>query len=300
MSATPPSLQSMTGYGLGKASNSRFRVHVELKAVNSKFNEFYLKLPNYYFAQELDIKNLLAQRLYRGKVSMHLTVESLTVGTGVAQVGVNQEVLLAYYQQLDALRQSLQLIEPVSINALLSLPQVVRETEVTIDSEEWELVYAAINQATDALIATRRAEGKRLTDDLKRGLARIRELLEAITPFEQARLVTLKQKIRSGIAELAEVMSIQEDRFQQELFYYLEKYDIHEERVRLLAHLDQFDEELLQSTDQHGRKLIFLTQEMNREANTLGVKAYDAQIQFLVVCMKEEIEKLKEQLMNVL
>jgi uncharacterized protein (TIGR00255 family) len=290
-------IQSMTGYGSATVTSSRFHVSAEIKSLNSKYIEIYLKLPSYYFYQEIILKNMLTQKLIRGKVSVQLTIENLN--PTVERIKINTDLLKAYYRQINQLSEALQLKESLSLSTLLSLPHVIQETNQQVDEEEWQLVQEAITQAANALTENRLKEGKALLTDLTERANTIKQLLLEIEPFEADRINQIKARMKSSLAELTELFSLSEDRFQQEVVYYLEKYDFNEEKVRLRAHLRSLFELLENSTENQGRKLQFLVQEMHREVNTLGVKAYDANIQLRVVAMKEEIEKLKEQLMNI-
>lgn len=290
-------IQSMTGFGTATVTSSRFHVSAEIKSLNSKYIEIYLKLPSYYFYQEIILKNMLTQKLIRGKVSVLLTIENLN--PTVEGIKINTDLLKAYYHQINQLTEALQLQEPLSLSTLLSLPHVIQETNQQVDEEEWQMVQQALTQAATALIESRMKEGNALLADLTERANTIEQLLLEIEPFEADRINQIKARMKSSLAELTELFSLSEDRFQQEVVYYLEKYDFNEEKVRLRAHLRSLFELLENSTENQGRKLHFLVQEMHREVNTLGVKAYDANIQLRVVAMKEEIEKLKEQLMNI-
>ena len=290
-------IQSMTGYGSAIVSNSRYHINAEIKSLNSKYIEIYTRLPAHYFQQEMILKNMLTQKLVRGKISVYITIENMNPGTDA--VKINSELLKAYYEQLNEISKELSIKEPLPFATLLSLPNVIQEVNAQVDEEEWQLVLKAVTEAAQNLIENRLKEGAALLKDLELRGKTIEQLLLEIEPYETDRIGQIKQRLKAGLQELSEVFSFSEDRFQQEVVYYLEKYDINEEKVRLRAHLDSLFDTLKHSSENQGRKLYFLVQEMHREVNTLGVKAYDANIQLRVVSMKEEIEKLKEQLLNI-
>ncbi|MFO0399696.1 MAG: YicC/YloC family endoribonuclease [Sphingobacteriia bacterium] len=293
-------IQSMTGYGIGKASDADLQITAELKSLNSRNAEIYIRLPPAYFHQEIRLKNLLAARLERGKISMVLTVERQGATQGESPVQVNTPLLKAYYTALSQLQLELGDPRPLSLESLLGLPGVVAEQRAEqVGEDEWKLVQAAVDMALDNLLAERNKEGAALQQDLQARIRQVRRLAAQVPQYAQGRVEAIRSRITAAFGELGEGLSMSEERLQQELIYYLEKYDINEEQVRLAAHLDNFDQTLDEEKGQ-GRKLLFIVQERWREVNTLGVKSYDLQIQNLVVQMKDELEKLKEQLMNIL
>ncbi len=291
-------LLSMTGYGAGSARNSRYAVQVEIKTLNSRFTEFSLRLPDHYFQQEMLLKNKLGAALERGKISLVLSIEYLDIKDKSRGATVNAEVLMAYFQQFEAIRQQLALTEPVTLTSLITLPGVVSSGYLTVDPEEWALVEQAVDQALAALQKNRLQEGAAHANDLLQRIALIEQLVEQISSFEGRRQENLQNRLQHAISELRSSIPFDENRLQQEILYYLEKLDIHEEKVRIQCHLKQFAETIAVAESQ-GRKLQFITQELWREVNTLGVKANHAEIQSLVVRIKEELDKIKEQLANL-
>lgn len=290
-------IQSMTGYGCGIASNERFRITVEIKSINSKFIEIFIKQPSHYFQQEVIIRNHLTTKLLRGKVTVFIQVEKLT--SSLDGVNINKNNLKIYADELRLLCKELNLPDALSINTLLTLPNVIQETAVRSEEDEIEVLMTALQSATEEIIINRRNEGSILHQDMIERCDTIEQYLNEIEPLESERIQTIKQRMKTGMQELSDTFSMSEDRFQQEILFYIEKYDINEEKIRLRAHLKSLRETLNIDLENQGRKLYFIVQEMHREANTLGVKSYDAKIQNLVVGIKEEIEKLKEQLMNI-
>lgn len=291
-------LESMTGYGHGKAINERFQVRAEIKSINSKGLETVVRLPAYYFQQEVLVKQMVAEVLERGKLSLALTVDVLDPAIAMQRVRVNWDMLKGYGLQLDNAAKSLGRTEVTPLASLLGLPGVVAEGGAEVSEEEWQLAESALRQALQQLKADRQREGNTLQiditehlDNVVAGAARVREL-------EKGRIDVVRQRLRNALDQLRSEFSVNEERFEQELIYYLDKFDINEEMVRLDSHLNHF-RKTLEANSSQGRKLGFIIQELWREVNTLGVKAQDTQIQTIVVNMKDELEKIKEQLMNV-
>jgi uncharacterized protein (TIGR00255 family) len=296
-------IESMTGYGYGQASNDNFLVTAELKAVNHRYTEVSFKLPAHYVQQEILLKNRLQQRLRRGKLFLAVTVEHLHPDAEVGRSPLDIELIKHYYRELKQASEMLRMNqsgEPreIALSELLGLPNVVREDAAEVSDEEWQLVQQAVEDAMAQLEANRRSEGERLLPDLQGFADTLAQKLEEIEPYEQERLEHLKQRMENGLQELGRNVSVDQERYQQELLYYLEKYDISEEKARLRSHLSQF-RDTLAAPESNGRKLLFLTQELWREVNTLSNKAYHVEIQSRAVAMKESIEKMKEQLNNI-
>jgi uncharacterized protein (TIGR00255 family) len=291
-------IYSMTGYGRAAAANDTVRVEVEIKTLNSRYTEVFARLPAHYFEQELHLRHLLTQRLVRGKITLQLTVESISDGLP-APAGLDLSRVEQLYRRLDALRQQLGLAEPLRLEGVLALPDLASVVSTEVDPAEWALVQAAVEEAAEAVIESRRREGQLLAQELAEQVTRLLELLSRIEAWEADRKEQFRQRLRQAAADLADAISVSEERYHQELIYYLEKYDIREEKVRIGVHAQAFLETLHAPEAAHGRRLGFLAQELHREINTLGVKAYDPRIQEVVLRLKEIVEQLKEQLMNV-
>jgi uncharacterized protein (TIGR00255 family) len=290
---------SMTGYGVGRAQNAQWQITAELKSLNSRTAEVYLRLPHHYFQQEILLKNHLASKLERGKISLSLTVETQQAELSLSKVKIDFDLVKAYYTELNKLRAELPGVEAVPLATILGLPGVVAEQHSGISDEEWALVMQAVDKAVQSLIAERQKEGAALCTDMEQRVLKIAEQAKRVPALADVRVDNIRQRLTQSFVELQDHLNMSEERLQQELIYYLEKYDITEEQVRLAAHLDNF-RQTLQEPHGQGRKLLFIVQEMWREVNTLGVKSYDIQIQSMVVQMKDELEKMKEQLMNIL
>lgn len=294
-------LLSMTGYGQGRAANSQYEALVELKSVNSKYIEVSLKLPSGYFAQELELRNRLQQKLVRGKVNATLTVTALSGDNGQETgLPLDLDLMNKYYRALESVRLATN-AAPVALHALLHLPGVVQESERSIEPAEWDVVLQALDRAADALTASRAVEGKVLETELADRCNALERQQAEIIPLEADRAVIMRQRLTQAIAEWQATSGQQanQDRLEQELIYYLEKNDVTEERVRLTAHIALFRDTMADKESQ-GRKLGFISQELGREINTLGAKAYHSGIQRIIVQMKDELEKIKEQTANIL
>ena len=289
----------MTGYGHGSAQNADYKANVELKSINSRSLEVHTRLPPGYFKQEAEIKNLLAAKLFRGKVTLIVTVEILNPAVKKAKIRIDEEAIFSYHAELQRIAERLGVDGRLPLAELLRLPGVVEDAASELAPQEWAAVSAALEQAVEKIVFDRKREGKVLEDDFKLRLAVVAGEIEKIQALDPQRIAALKNRLAQALKDLGGDVAIHEDRYNQEVLYYLEKYDVHEEKVRLAAHIEHFAQ-VLENEEQQGKKLSFIVQEMWREANTLGVKAYDAQIQQSVVVIKDELEKLKEQLMNVL
>jgi uncharacterized protein (TIGR00255 family) len=294
-------LHSMTGFGAGRAQNEYLTVEVELKTLNSKHLELNFKGPAHYQNQELALRNLVAEHITRGKVSLVLNInphQPTGPEHGRGMPLVNTLKLKEYYWQLKAVQQELGIDASIDLTSLLNLPGIFDTPTPEIQEDEWALVQEALQQALARLTESRIQEGAALLKDIEARLEQLTVYLAAIKQHEAGRTHTIRTRLTQHIVELGENPAFNPERFEQEMLYYLEKFDINEEKVRIAAHIQHF-RSILKQKESQGRKLQFLVQELWRETNTLGVKAYDVRIQTIVVEMKEELEKIKEQLMNV-
>lgn len=292
-------IKSMTGYGRGEAVADQRKIIVEIRSLNSKQLDLSVKMPSRYRQSEYEIRNTVAKRMQRGKVDVFICYES---SSAMSTMAINRELFGAYYEQLHRLatENKMEWGTPVDASALASilrLPDVVQnETEQTPEAE-----LAALHNAVDAALnhidTFRRQEGLILITDLSKRIDRIEALKNAVTPYEKARTETIKTRIREQIEALN--IPVDQNRLEQEMIYYIEKLDITEEKVRLQNHCSYF-REVAHSEEGAGRKLGFITQELGREINTMGSKSNDANMQKMVVEMKDELEKIKEQLLNIL
>lgn len=290
-------IKSMTGFGKSACQINDKTVFVELRTLNSKTLDINLKLPGIYKPYEHDLRNIIGRELLRGKIEVNIGFEN---GHGQATVSLNKPLIEKYYLELAAVAKDLGVYEsPGLFPALLRLPDVLSLQSQTADDNEWEEVLAAVREALTQTTAFRVTEGAHMHHDIQDHITTIRNLLKNIEPLEEMRRESVKNRLLKGFTELKETWQPDLNRFEQEMIYYLEKLDISEEKVRLEKHLSYFEETIDEELPS-GKKLGFIAQEIGREINTIGSKANDAAIQKIVVQMKDELEKVKEQLMNVL
>jgi uncharacterized protein (TIGR00255 family) len=290
-------LQSMTGYGKASCELEDKTITIEIKSLNSKQFDLYFRLPNGYRDKEMEMRNELMNRIKRGKVEVNLSLE---FREGKQATRINANIVKKYYQQLKSITEELGLPpdEPL-LQAILRMPESLNNDKEVIDSAESVKLMQILHQALDELEKFRDNEGSSLARDIADRIRLIESFLDQIEPFEKERSQFMRNKLESSLLEFIPKESLDKNRYEQELIYYLEKLDISEEKTRLRHHCNYFLE-VMKEADQVGRKLGFVAQEIGREINTIGSKANHSGIQKLVVLMKDELEKIKEQLMNVL
>ncbi|AUP79672.1 YicC/YloC family endoribonuclease [Flavivirga eckloniae] len=284
-------IYSMTGYGKSVLQLPTKKITIELKSLNSKNLDLNARMPSIYREKELSIRKLLAAKLVRGKVDFSIYVEATAEDTSTQ---INTPVVKQYIEQLK------NVVDGDAIELLkmaVRFPDALNTVREEIDEDEWNTIEAQINTAVSDLIEHRLDEGKVLEQDFNKRVATIDNILEQVIAIDPERIEAVRERLLKGVEELKE--KYDENRFEQELVYYIEKFDITEEKVRLKNHLDYFIESI-NSKDSNGKKLGFISQEMGREINTIGSKSNYAPMQQLVVQMKDELEKIKEQLLNVL
>ncbi|PID95136.1 MAG: YicC family protein [Bacteroidetes bacterium] len=290
-------IKSMTGYGKKVVVMPGKRVTIELRSLNSKQFDFNPRIHPLYREKEQAIRQMVSGRLLRGKVDLFIFLE--LTGSSSNQV-LNKELALGYYRQLKELEAMMETpVTPDYLPLLVRMPDVLSTTVQELGDAEWALLQEGIDGALEAMDAFRTGEGLILEKDLRMRLANIQQLLHEIEPFEQVRVEKVRQNLEREMKRWIEIGRVDQNRFEQELVYYLEKLDITEEKVRLQRHCDYFLE-TLDAAEAQGKKLGFIAQEMGREINTIGSKANEANIQKIVVQMKDELEKVKEQLANIL
>ncbi len=282
---------SMTGFGRAEGVYDGKKITVDVKSLNSKNLDLNLKVPFRYKEKEFEIRKVLNERLHRGKVDFYLNVELLE---GKTDASLNKEIISAYMSQLAEIEPSAEHVELLKI--AVRLPDAVSTGTNELDEEEWHYITTLIDSAVDAMIDFRITEGKSLERELASNIHNIEEKLERVLPYEETRVDTLRERIQNNLKEFED---IDENRFYQELAYYVEKLDISEEKVRLAQHCRYFLE-VMNAEENNGKKLGFISQEIGREINTLGSKANHPEIQKIVVTMKDDLEKIKEQTLNVL
>ena len=288
----------MTGYGKAVVAYKEKKINVEVKSLNSKSLDLSARIAPLYREKEMEIRRLLAQKLERGKVDFSLWVEKEST---VDATPINAALVENYYKQIKAISASTGIPEPEDwFTTLLRLPDVTAKTEVEVlDDEEWEVAQQAINEAIEKLIEFRKQEGAALQKKFTEKIDNIANLLKSIEPFEKSRVPKIREKIIDGLKQIPEV-DYDKNRLEQELIYYIEKLDINVEKQRLTNHLKYFHETMKESGHGVGKKLGFIAQEMGREINTTGSKSNQAEMQNIVVKMKDELEQIKEQVLNAL
>lgn len=288
----------MTGYGSAQTNIGDYEINVEVKSLNSKFADVSIRLPSKLSVFELEIKKLITEKLQRGKITFVID----PVYKGVASANIyDEEVLQQHYQQLVSVANSLGAETSDVFKLALQSPGVMVTDKEDWPEDSWNAVSECILSALDACDRFRQQEGAELEDKIDGYLQGIESALVEVDKYEGARLEKVEERLKANLSELESKLSIDVDknRFEQELIYYIEKYDISEEKVRLSQHLQYF-REAMASEEPNGKKLGFISQEIGREINTLGSKANNADLQKLVVQMKEELEKIKEQMLNIL
>lgn len=289
-------MKSMTGFGKAIAEVAGKKVNVEIRSLNSKQLDLNFRIPYIYKEKELELRSEVSKQLERGKVDVSIYLEALQDAVPVA---INKTLAKVYYKELQGL--SVELNEAQNLLPLvLKMPDVMKAEKeiVELDEAEWNGVKKAVDQAIDAFQKFRSDEGNTLEKEFKSRIAIIGSLLQEVVSLDGLRITNIKERIKTNLAEAIDKEKIDQNRFEQELIYYIEKLDITEEKLRLKTHLDYFIVTMEEAAA--GRKLGFITQEIGREINTIGSKANDSGIQKLVVQMKDELEKVKEQLLNVL
>ena len=288
-------IQSMTGFGKAIVSNNTASISVEVRSLNSKLADINMRLPKLFNSKELDIRNILQKSLERGKIG--LTIDYTPKIETNIKSSIDQQLLLQYYKMLQNAANMVGEKEDNLFKIALSMPEVLKNNNLEEENEEdWQLLQAGLQQAIQQMIDFRIDEGNSLKVALISYINAIHQYLEVIKTLLPTRKEAVIIKIRDQINQLK--VEINEDRFEQELIYYLEKLDISEEIVRLSTHLNYFTEEL--NANGSGKKLGFISQEIGREINTIGSKANYAEMQKAVILMKEELEKIKEQVLNVI
>lgn len=294
---------SMTGYGKSESQLNNTKLIVEIRSLNSKSLDLSLRTAPAFRTRELDIRNRIAQRLERGKIDAYIYTEK-TDNTLSAAATINHDLFVAYYQQLHALQTELNITDDNLTAAILRMPNVVASNE-NEDIEEplcEEALMPTLDLAIDRFIAFRQQEGAALEHMFEQKLTGIEQLLSEVAPYEKGRIEHIREHLMQNLNKLSEetLQHIDQNRLEAEMIYYLEKLDITEEKVRLTNHIRYFRETMAQEGNGVGKKLGFVAQEMGREINTLGSKSNQSEMQIIVVKMKDLLEQIKEQVLNVL
>ena len=289
-------IQSMTGFGKATGDTQGKNLTVELRSLNSKQLDLSLRIPGIYKEKELDMRSMVSKALGRGKVELSIFVEHVE---GNSSMTLNQNLALNYHQQLTQLAGALNESPDNYLELLLRMPDVLKSERQQLEEAEWQVVQGLVQQAIKHLQEFRQTEGAALDSVFRQHIQAILQLLGEVDPYEAARIETIRERIEKHLEENVGEQHLDRNRFEQELIFYLEKLEVTEEKVRLRTHCNYFIEMLDQPQSQ-GKKLGFIAQEIGREINTLGSKANQADLQKLVIQMKDELEKIKEQILNVL
>jgi len=288
-------IQSMTGYGKAELNLDNANFTIEVKSLNSKQIDANVKMSSVYRDKEIGLRKLLSEKLKRGKIELSIWKER---SESTSNYTLNADIAKDYFSQIKELNNSLDLNINDIMSSILKMPDVLGKGNEKVDENEWEKIEKGINSAIENLLQFRLDEGRKLEEDIISRINKLSTLLIEIDPFAKKRIEKVKKSLSEKLEEL-ESTNIDTNRFEQELIYYMEKQDITEEQVRLSAHLNYFLETM--KTDiPNGKKLGFIGQEIGREINTIGSKSSDAGMQKIVVHMKDELEKIKEQLLNIL
>jgi uncharacterized protein (TIGR00255 family) len=286
----------MTGYGLASTEYLQKKITVEIRSLNSKFLELNVKMPRNYSEKESTIRNEATKAIERGKANVNILIEQTPqVETSL----LNKDKFNSYYKQLDQLATELGVEKTNLFQQTLSIQDIWSVQEQSADEEEWKAIYNTFTQAIQNFNQFRADEGATLAADLKKRVELILEAIPEVEKFESNRVPAIKDKLESILKEAVGAENVDKNRLEQELIYFIEKYDITEEKIRLKSHCDYFFL-VMKEKEANGKKLGFITQEIGREINTMGSKANDASIQKIVVGMKDELEKVKEQLLNII
>ncbi len=290
-------IRSMTGYGKAEIILPDKKVSVEIKSLNSKNNDTNVKLPYAYRGKELELRQIINEKLQRGKIDVNIYYE---LNAGITPASINRELVKSYYQQLKEINRELG-VEPGSnlLDIVMKLPDTIRVEKNEFEETEWLKIKDILFVAIEQVDSFRIQEGKALEKDMLSNVEHIEKRLEETGKYENSRIEKIRDKLNTQLQELKIKEDMDKNRFEQELIYYLEKMDVSEEKIRLANHCRYF-RETIQNEENGGKKLGFILQEMGREINTLGSKAGDSDMQKIVVGMKDDLEKIKEQILNIL
>lgn len=290
-------IQSMTGYGKASGTYNDKKIVAEIKSLNSKQSDISTRMAGLYREKEIEVRNLIAQELERGKIDFSLYFESFGKDTNNR---INQSMVESYHEQIQSIANNTGITMPEnSLEIILRMPDVMKSEIVELDENEWIEVSKIITEAIQQLKVFRQQEGKSLEQVFRSKISNISNLLKEVEQYEAERIERIRARFIEGLQNLSDKFDYDENRLEQELIFYIEKLDVNEEKVRLQTHLDYFLE-TMDKEQAPGKKLGFITQEIGREINTLGSKSNHSEMQKIVVLMKDDLEQIKEQVLNVL
>ena len=282
---------SMTGFGRAEGIFEGKKITVELKSLNSKTFDLNIRIPIRYKEKEFEVRKYLNDKIFRGKIDCYINCENIEDANDVK---INQEIVKSYINQLREISPNAEEYEYLKM--AIRMPEAINGKPAELSEEEWQLLLSLVKEAVGKFLDFRKTEGSILQEELSKNLKNIEENLAKVIPYEEERMISVKERYQNTLKEFE---NVDETRFYQEMAYYTEKLDISEEKVRLTQHLKYYNE-VMKNEDLNGKKLGFISQEIGREINTLGSKANHHEIQKLVVMMKDDLEKIKEQTLNVL
>ena len=290
-------IQSMTGYGRGSAAYNDMTVHTEIRSLNSKITDLRIKLPVSLGEKEIDLRNVVLQRTQRGKLEMAVTFEG---DMALDDIEYDRGLIKKHFKELSDIASELGVGPDQILHEILKLPNVLKSNaDATIDNTLWNAILEATHKAIDQLIVFREHEGRSLYNDLLQSVTAIHDMCNQIEPHDRERIAYVRTRMMQKLEDYINGDQVDHNRFEQELIYYLDRLDINEEKVRLQQHCTFFVETLKGDLEMKSKQLNFISQELGREINTLGAKAQWSPLQHLVVGMKNELEKIKEQLANI-
>lgn len=288
---------SMTGYGKGTARYNEKVYTAEIKSLNSKSTDIRCRFPSFLNDKEFAIRKLIQDTVVRGRIEVILSVEGSDL---YSEYSINKDLFRKFYGELKGLSKELSIESGDILSAVMRIPSVTSSGDLTVSDEEWEAIEKSLMDAIEAITVFRKDEGLVLANDFLSRVKSIKAAIPKLEPYELARIEKIKERLRKHAQDFLISDKVDQNRFEQEILYYLERMDITEEKVRLSQHCDYFIEQMDNGDSQVGKILNFISQEMGREINTLGSKAQDSEMQQIVVVMKDELEKIKEQLANIL
>lgn len=289
-------VKSMTGFGKADKQIENKKFTVEVKSLNSKGADISVRMPSIYRSKEIQLRKLITSTLERGKIDIYISFENLSAQS---KVKINESVVSSYIDQLKKITEGAQIPSDEILSVAMRLPDTTSTSVENVDESEWDQVLEVVKEALADLTSFREDEGVSLRDDLLNNIAIIEKSREETLQYVDERIKTVRERIEENLSKITLAKGIDNDRFEQELVYYMEKFDINEEQIRLSQHCIYF-REMLESDSAMGKKLGFIAQEIGREVNTMGSKANHKEIQRLVVNMKDALEKIKEQMLNIL
>lgn len=290
-------IKSMTGFGKEVLENEARKITIEIRTLNSKQLDLNLRLPQIYREKELEIRGIIGKIIGRGKVDISINIEQKSIASAPV---IDKALAVHFYNELKEVAESIKQSNDYDyLSMIVKMPEVLVSPEIVVDEEEFGELLTTIQKACDKVNTFRINEGKILAEDFIQRINKIVELLKKVDDYEENRMTKIRERIKSNLEAFSQDVQSDKNRFEQEVIYYLEKLDITEEKIRLQKHCDYFME-TLEKEGSAGKKLGFVSQEIGREINTMGAKANDFDIQQIVVLMKDELEKIKEQLFNIL